>query len=78
MPIWPQSTYQVSTIVSGFPACDVCGDEAERFVQVQWGLGHLSDHPVCAAHLRQYRVDFDALAPELRRLAAKTRSEVDL
>lgn len=72
---WPQPTYEVSSIISGSPDCDVCKEPAEKFVQVCWSLSHVSDHPVCAKHLRCYRVDFDSLAPELRRVAARSRAE---
>jgi len=72
---WPISANRAYEIVSGAPECCVCGAPAERFVSVQWGLGHTSDHPVCAAHLQQYRVDFDALAPQLRRLARREMDE---
>jgi hypothetical protein len=74
---WPQPTYEVSSIVSGSPDCAVCDQPAEKFVQVRWGLGVVSDHPVCATHLRQYRVDFDSLALELRRVARQSRMEGD-
>lgn len=72
---WPQSANRVLSIVSGFPRCCVCAEPAERFVSVQWGLGHTSDHPVCAEHLRQYHVDFPALAAELRKLARVSRND---
>jgi hypothetical protein len=72
---WPFPTYEVSSIVSGSPDCAVCVEPAEKFVQVRWGLGVVSDHPVCETHLRQYRVDFDSLAPELRKVAARSRAE---
>lgn len=72
---WPVSGNNVSTIVSGDPTCCACDQPAERFVMVRWGLGQTSDHPVCAAHLRQYSVDFDGLAPALRRIARQSRAE---
>lgn len=72
---WPQSANRSYEIVSGSPLCCACDQPAVRFVSVQWGFGHTSDHPVCSNHLQQYRVDFDALAPSLRRLARRAMAE---
>jgi hypothetical protein len=71
----PFPTYEVSAIVSGSPDCAVCDQPAEKFVQVRWGLGVVSDHPVCERHLQMYRTDFDRLAMELRRIARQSRIE---
>lgn len=72
---WPQSANRVLEIISGSPECAVCGAPADRFITVNWSLGQHSDHPVCADHLRQYRVDFDALSLSLRRLARRSMAE---
>jgi hypothetical protein len=72
---WPFPTYEVSSIVSGSPDCTVCDQPAEKFVQVRWGLGVVSDHPVCERHLQMYRTDFDHLGADLRRVATRSRTE---
>lgn len=72
---WPVSVNRSYEIISGSPQCCACDQPAERFVTVGWGLGHSSDHPVCAEHLAMYRVDFDRLGRELRRVSRMSRED---
>lgn len=74
---WPVSANRVFSIVSGSPDCAVCGLPAERFVTVEWGLGHRSDHPVCESHLQWYRTDFDRLGSALRKIARQSREDAE-
>jgi hypothetical protein len=74
---WPVSANRVLEIISGSPTCCVCDMPAVRFVTVAWGFGQYSDHPVCATHLAMYRVDFDRLGRDLRKIARQSRTDAE-